>query len=61
MTERYKIFFDKFSKQPNWQYVIFISSMKKLYLGGAPSKSIRDHDDFTRFIKDNVSGYVLPD
>lgn len=62
MNKRYELYLKTTKKPKNWEYVNFISDMVSKYgksrglkwrIGGY---SIVDHDDFTKFIEEEVNG-----
>jgi hypothetical protein len=59
MNPRYIAYLKTADKPTNWDYMAFISDMKKLYCGDAIEGRISDHDDFTRFIEDYVNGIIF--
>ena len=56
INPRYKAYLKTTSKPTNWEYMAFISKMKKLYLieNNIECDTIKDHDKFTQFIKERV-------
>ncbi|AUR91208.1 hypothetical protein NVP1228O_45 [Vibrio phage 1.228.O._10N.261.49.C1] len=61
VIERAAAFINHHGKQPNYVYMAFIAEMKRQYFNvdNALHHSISDHDDFTRFIKNNAHKYSL--